>query len=91
MVDSNVAKWLGTAAATPTIAGVPEVDVTHLSGASTIDTIALLTAAQYVVNRVHSKIVASESGGTVTEAIRNEADSSDTMTYTSTNTGRVVT
>ena len=28
----NVTQWLGTAAATPTVAGVPEVDVTHLLG-----------------------------------------------------------
>jgi hypothetical protein len=28
----NVTKWLGTAAATPTVAGVPEVDITHLVG-----------------------------------------------------------
>lgn len=30
--DANVVQWLGTAAATPTVAGVPEVDVTHWSG-----------------------------------------------------------
>jgi hypothetical protein len=29
---ANVTQWLGTAAATPTVAGVPEVDVTHLNG-----------------------------------------------------------
>ena len=28
----NVSHWLGTAAATPTVAGVPEVDVTHWLG-----------------------------------------------------------
>ncbi len=28
----DVTKWLGTAAATPTVAGVPEVDVTHFNG-----------------------------------------------------------
>lgn len=28
----NVAQWLGSAAATPTVAGVPEVDVTHWIG-----------------------------------------------------------
>jgi hypothetical protein len=28
----DVAEWLGTAAATPTVAGVPEVDVTHWKG-----------------------------------------------------------
>jgi len=31
----DVAQWLGTAAATPTVAGVPEVDVTHVAGATT--------------------------------------------------------
>lgn len=31
-VESDVTKWLGTAAATPTVAGVPEVDITHLLG-----------------------------------------------------------
>jgi hypothetical protein len=30
--DVNVVQWLGTAAATPTVAGVPEVDVTHWIG-----------------------------------------------------------
>lgn len=33
----NVEKWLGTAAATPTVAGVPEVDLTHIAG-SAVDT-----------------------------------------------------
>lgn len=31
-LDVNLVQWLGTAAATPTTAGVPEVDVTHVSG-----------------------------------------------------------
>lgn len=31
-LDINVAQWLGTAPATPTVAGVPEVDTTHVSG-----------------------------------------------------------
>lgn len=30
--DANVLKWLGTAVATPTVAGVPEVDLTHMEG-----------------------------------------------------------
>jgi hypothetical protein len=29
---ANVTQWLGTAVATPTVAGVPEVDVTHILG-----------------------------------------------------------
>ena len=31
-VRVNVTQWLGTAAATPTVAGVPEVDLTHIAG-----------------------------------------------------------
>jgi hypothetical protein len=31
-VPADVRNWLGTAAATPTVAGVPEVDVTHAAG-----------------------------------------------------------
>lgn len=31
-IKVSVTHWLGTAAATPTVAGVPEVDVTHLVG-----------------------------------------------------------
>lgn len=32
LIDVNAAQWLGTACATPTVAGVPEVDVTHWNG-----------------------------------------------------------
>ena len=32
LLSANVTQWLGTAAATPTVAGVPEVDVTHQLG-----------------------------------------------------------
>lgn len=31
----DVGKWLGTACATPTVAGVPEVDITHVAGSTT--------------------------------------------------------
>jgi hypothetical protein len=34
-LPANVTTWLGTAAATPTVAGVPEVDLTHVAGATT--------------------------------------------------------
>ena len=33
-VPANVTQWNGSAVATPTVAGVPEVDVTHVSGAA---------------------------------------------------------
>jgi len=32
LLDVNTAQWLGTACATPTVAGVPEIDVTHWNG-----------------------------------------------------------
>lgn len=32
LLPANVTQWLGSAAATPTVAGVPEVDVTHWIG-----------------------------------------------------------
>lgn len=35
VVPANVTQWLGTAAATPTVAGVPEVDLTHVAGSTT--------------------------------------------------------
>jgi len=35
VLDVSVTQWLGAAAATPTTAGVPEVDVTYVSGDST--------------------------------------------------------
>jgi hypothetical protein len=34
-LPANVTQWLGTAPATPTVAGVPEVDVTHYAGSTT--------------------------------------------------------
>jgi hypothetical protein len=33
-VHADVTHWLGTAAATPTVAGVPEVDLTHIGGSA---------------------------------------------------------
>jgi hypothetical protein len=46
-LDTNVTQWLGTAPATPTTAGVPEVDVTHVSGeAEDIATATALSTAQ---------------------------------------------
>src|SRR3990172_5380216 len=44
----NVAQWNGSAVATPTVAGVPEVDVTHVAGTlqtATLDTIKTETAS----------------------------------------------
>ena len=46
-LTTDVVQWLGTAAATPTVAGVPEVDITHVSGsAEDISTATALATAQ---------------------------------------------
>lgn len=48
VLDVSVTQWLGTAAATPSVAGVPEVDLTHVNGAATtatLDTVKSETAA----------------------------------------------
>jgi hypothetical protein len=34
-LQADVVQWLGTAVATPTVAGVPEVDLTHVAGSTT--------------------------------------------------------
>lgn len=41
-LEADVVSWLATAVATPTVGGVPEVDITHVEGATTL---AELTAA----------------------------------------------
>ena len=49
-VNSNTQQWLGTTVATPTVGGVPEVDLTHLEGA---------TAVVTVMNRLFQDAVSS--------------------------------
>lgn len=46
LLDVSVTQWLGTACATPTVAGVPEVDLTHVAGSTTdVSTIPASVAA----------------------------------------------
>ena len=47
-VASDVTKWNGTAVATPTTAGVPEVDVTYLNG-STTELLKFLASASTII------------------------------------------
>lgn len=56
-VNADVTHWLGTAAATPTVAGVPEVDITHIAG-SAVNT----SSAQLGVNVVNAAGTAWNSG-----------------------------
>lgn len=47
VIQTDVTQWLGTAAATPAVAGVPEVDLTHIVGS-----VASTSIAQLGVNLV---------------------------------------
>ena len=55
--EVDVVKWLGTAAATPTTAGVPEVDVTFVSGAAEdIATATALATVDTVVDGIQTDL-----------------------------------
>jgi len=59
----NVIQWLDTDCAAPTVAGVPEVDITHINGEATSGNNATLNLKQLnVVNSAGSAIVATSSG-----------------------------
>lgn len=63
LLQADVTQWLGTAAATPSVAGVPEVDVTHIAGAAVAT-----TSAQLGVNVVNAGGTAWGSGA-ITAAV----------------------
>lgn len=58
----NVTQWLGTAAATPTVAGVPEVDVTHFNG-----TAGTFAAGRPEVNTSHVAGTAQTAGDIIAD------------------------
>lgn len=64
----DVDGWLGTAAATPTTAGVPEVDLTHVAG-SAVST----SSAQLGVNVVNAAGTAWGSGAITAASIASDA------------------
>lgn len=64
----NVTKWLGTACATPTVAGVPEVDVTHFGG-----TAATTSSGRPEVNTTHAAGTAWGSGAITAASIASDA------------------
>ena len=70
----DVDAWLGTAAATPTTAGVPEVDVTHIAG-SAVST----STAQLGVNVVNAAGTAWGSGAITAAAIATGAIDADAV------------
>lgn len=67
-VRADTQGWLGTAPATPTINGVPEVDLTHIAG-SAVST----STAQLGVNVVQAAGTAWASGAITAAAIANSA------------------
>lgn len=63
VLPANVTQWLGTACATPTVAGVPEVDLTHIDGLATSSNLATLNLKQLnISNSAGSAIVAASTG-----------------------------
>lgn len=67
-LQADVTQWLGTAAATPSVAGVPEVDLTHIAG-SAVNT----SSAQLGVNVVQAAGTAWGSGAITAGAIASNA------------------
>ena len=72
--DSNqrvdVGSWLGTAAATPTVAGVPEVDITHQGGGAI--PAPAVTGVPDVNITHHVDVAASVSGGNLDVNVETE-------------------
>ena len=71
----NVTQWLGTACATPTVSGVPEVDITHIAG-SAVNT----ASAQLGVNMVSGAAGAITAAVIATDAIDADAIAADAVT-----------
>jgi hypothetical protein len=67
VLDTNVTQWLGTAAATPTTAGVPEVDVTFVSGTAQTagDIAALVVTADAAIDALIATV--GTSGANLTD------------------------
>lgn len=74
LLDVSVTQWLGTAAATPTVAGVPEVDITHIAG-SAVST----SSAQLGVNAVSTTAGAITSASFAAGAINAAAIAADAI------------
>lgn len=67
-LDVNTVQWLGTACATPTVAGVPEVDVTHFNG-----TAGTFASGRPEVNTTHAAGTAWGSGAITAASIAADA------------------
>jgi hypothetical protein len=84
----NVTQWLGTAPATPTVAGVPEVDLTHVGGVTT-NVSALATNADAIKTKTDflPSATAGASGGVFIAGTN--AATTVTTSFTTTFTGNL--
>src|SRR3990167_4454755 len=86
-LPANVTTWLGTAAATPTVAGVPEVDLTHVAGATTnvstlatsVQTIVGVTAAVIADAVLDEDMTAHQAQGSLGQAIGDPVADTNTI------------
>src|SRR3990167_3893045 len=86
-LPANVTTWLGTAAATPTVAGVPEVDLTHVAGATTnvstlatsVQTIVVVTAAVIADAVLDEDMTAHQTQGSLGQAIGDPVADTNTI------------
>jgi hypothetical protein len=84
---ADVDAWLGTAAATPTVAGVPEVDLTHVAGATTnvstiatsVQTIVGVTAAVIADAVLDEDMTAHQTQGSLGQAIGDPVADANTI------------
>ena len=69
IASADVVEWLGTAPATPTVAGVPEVDLTHVAGST--------TSVSVLASNVATLI--ADIGGVATAAADGDPTSTDLL------------
>lgn len=71
LLDVSTTQWLGTACATPTVAGVPEVDITHFGGtAGTFASgIPEVKTASLAANVITAAATATDFGTEIRDAI----------------------
>lgn len=74
-LDVNTVQWLGTACATPTVAGVPEVDVTHNGGTAitAASGVQEVKVASIAANAITAAATATDFGAEIADAVWDEA------------------
>ena len=88
MIDGNVVRWLGTAAAAPAVAGIPKVEVGSIAaGVLTAAAIAdgAITAAKFAADAITSTVIADNAitaGKIATAALTSAKFAADAITST---------